>query len=226
MKKRKLKKGQTVMIVKRDINMNDAVIGDVGVIKNVYGAQTLCYSVEFKVKRAGYHDCDGDTKDGYGYFCSESSVEPFDETIVIYRNGDQVIALDKRTGERGVAKCSSDDIFDFDYGAELAFKRLIYGDSVKPIDKTIRVGDIVKIKKESLIYSTFDYWSGLGIWERNFIRKGYPDIKNEYVVLTVAPHDYIPDTLALIQHPLSRQVFIFSVEGLEKTESSEKGGKS
>ncbi len=46
------------------------------------------------------------------------------ETIVIYRNGDEVIALDKSTGKKAVAKCSPKDEFDFSIGAKLAFERL------------------------------------------------------------------------------------------------------
>lgn len=46
------------------------------------------------------------------------------ETIVIYRKGNETIALDKRTGKKAVAKCCPDDTYNFDTGAELAFKRL------------------------------------------------------------------------------------------------------
>lgn len=51
-----------------------------------------------------------------------ASVKP--ETIVIYRNGNEVIALDKSTGKKAVAKCSPKDEFDFSIGAKLAFERL------------------------------------------------------------------------------------------------------
>lgn len=47
------------------------------------------------------------------------------ETIVIYRKDDKVIALDKRTGKKTEAKCHPDDEFDFSIGAKLAFERLI-----------------------------------------------------------------------------------------------------
>lgn len=45
-------------------------------------------------------------------------------TIVIYRKGNEVIALDKRTGKKAVAKCDPRDTFDFNIGAKLAFERL------------------------------------------------------------------------------------------------------
>lgn len=45
-------------------------------------------------------------------------------TIVIYQKGNEVIALDKRTGKKAVAKCDPRDTFDFNIGAKLAFERL------------------------------------------------------------------------------------------------------
>ena len=45
-------------------------------------------------------------------------------TIVIYTKGNQVIAIDKATGKKGVATCSPEDTFDFYTGADLAFERL------------------------------------------------------------------------------------------------------
>lgn len=47
------------------------------------------------------------------------------EPIVIYRKDNYVIALDKNTGKRGVAKCNPSDKFDFQTGAKLAFERLM-----------------------------------------------------------------------------------------------------
>ena len=47
------------------------------------------------------------------------------EKIIIYRDGQKVIALDKRTGEKAEARCNLSDTFDFNIGARLAFDRLI-----------------------------------------------------------------------------------------------------
>lgn len=47
------------------------------------------------------------------------------ECIVIFRKGNQVTALDKATGEKGVARCCPEDTFDFKTGAKLAFERLM-----------------------------------------------------------------------------------------------------
>ena len=51
-------------------------------------------------------------------------LKPMNECIVVYQKGSTVIALNKVTGEKGVAKCSPDDEFNFETGAKLAFERL------------------------------------------------------------------------------------------------------
>lgn len=71
------------------------------------------------------------------------------ETIVIYRNDNKVVALDKSTGEKAEAKCNPADEFDFRTGAKLAFNRLM-GEDVKPDDvrevkRKAKVGEYVKI---------------------------------------------------------------------------------
>ena len=57
----------------------------------------------------------------------ETDLEPVNETIVIYRKGREVIAVDKVTGDKAIAKCSPEDTFDFNVGAKLAFDRLMNG---------------------------------------------------------------------------------------------------
>lgn len=47
------------------------------------------------------------------------------ETIVIYRDGNKVTALDKSTGKKAIARCNPADEFDFHIGAKLAFSRLM-----------------------------------------------------------------------------------------------------
>ena len=49
----------------------------------------------------------------------------YNETIVIYRKDNEIIALDKSTGEKALAKCNPNDEFDFHAGAKLAFQRLM-----------------------------------------------------------------------------------------------------
>ena len=57
----------------------------------------------------------------------EDDLEPVNETIVIYRKDREVIAMDKVTGDKAIAKCSPEDTFDFNVGAKLAFDRLMNG---------------------------------------------------------------------------------------------------
>lgn len=72
------------------------------------------------------------------------------ETIVIYRKDNKVIALDKSTGEKAEAKCNPADEFDFRTGAKLAFNRLM-GEDVKPdngvreVKRKAKVGEFIKI---------------------------------------------------------------------------------
>lgn len=72
------------------------------------------------------------------------------ETIVIYRNDNKVIALDKSTGEKAEANCNHADEFDFRTGAKLAFNRLM-GEYVKPdngvreVKRKAKVGEYIKI---------------------------------------------------------------------------------
>lgn len=56
------------------------------------------------------------------------AVEQANEKIIIYREGSNVVALDKRDRKKAVAKCSPEDTFDFSVGARLAFERLLGGD--------------------------------------------------------------------------------------------------
>lgn len=71
--------------------------------------------------------------DGYGSWCLKiEEVEPVkNECIVIYRKDNQVIALDKTTGKKAIAKCSPEDEFDFYTGCEIAFKRLTEKEETK-----------------------------------------------------------------------------------------------
>lgn len=70
------------------------------------------------------------------------------ETIVIYRNDNKVVALDKTTGKKAEAKCNPADEFDFRTGAKLAFNRLM-GEDAKPDDGEVKrkakIGEYVKV---------------------------------------------------------------------------------
>nr|DAQ38126.1 MAG TPA: hypothetical protein [Caudoviricetes sp.] len=147
----KFKVGDKVKVVRNDVNRNarDAIIGAVGVIKHIDTCVTkLPYAVEFIEENIWYNDCFGYCEKERGYWCCDEMLELVrrkpNECIVIYRKDSDVIALDKRTGEKSIAKCSPDDEFDFNIGAKLAFERL--GEKKYRIvkQKKYEVGDKVK----------------------------------------------------------------------------------
>ena len=72
------------------------------------------------------------------------------ETIVIYRKDNKVVALDKSTGEKAEVKCNPADEFDFRTGAKLAFNRLMGEDvnsdnGVREVKRKAKVGEYIKI---------------------------------------------------------------------------------
>lgn len=83
------------------------------------------------------------------------------ETIVIYRKDNKVVALDKSTGEKAEAKCNLADEFDFRTGAKLAFNRLM-GEDVKPdngvreVKRKAKVGEYVKVVNEKSVFNTYE----------------------------------------------------------------------
>lgn len=68
-----------------------------------------------------------DSKNDYDWFFKEDDLEPVNETIVIYSKEREVIALDKATGDKAIARCNPADEYDFRIGAKLAFERLMNG---------------------------------------------------------------------------------------------------
>ena len=150
MKKRKFKVGDRVKVKKNTDTINRRTVGECGTVKKLL-ANNYC-AVEFD-KFVGGHDCDGFAKDGYGWNFVEDVldlVKHQNETIVIYRKDNKVVALDKSTGEKAEAKCNPADEFDFRTGAKLAFNRLM-GDDVKPdngvreVKRKAKVGEYVKV---------------------------------------------------------------------------------
>lgn len=66
-----------------------------------------------------------DSKANYIWHFDENDLEPVNETIVIYSKDREVIALDKATGNKAIARCNPADEYDFRVGAKLAFDRLM-----------------------------------------------------------------------------------------------------
>lgn len=293
MVKRKFKVGDRVKVKKDTITLNINTVGECGTVKELL-TDNYC-SVEFD-KFVGGHNCGGFAKEGHGWNCAEDVldlVKTQNETIVIYRKDNKVIALDKSTGEKAEAKCNPADEFDFRTGAKLAFNRLM-GENVEPdngvreVKRKAKVGEYIKIvdakplfnsykngdvfkvvsvhktgveikkdgtlvtaawhseyvvlenykpekepeKKDEICvedtvkvtdtgmhYNLYGTWSGLLGYEQNFVIGSYVRKNDEYKVLRIKEHDYIPErTLALIQNPKTSQVFIINIKGLKKVE--------
>lgn len=287
----KFKVGDRVRVKDEAITINRNVLGKYGTVKRI---MYNCCSVEFD-KFVGGHNCDGFTRDGYGWNCGEDMldlVKHQNETIVIYRNDNKVVALDKTTGKKAEAKCNPADEFDFHVGAKLAFSRLMgddvktddgvrevkrkakVGEYIKVVDEhslfdTYKNGDILKVictsdsgcfckktddecflwhteyvvienykpekepeKKDEICvgdtvkvtdtgkqYTTYYTWSGLDGYEQNFVIGSDVSKDDEYKVLRIKEHDYMPKrTLALIQNPKTTQVFIINIKGIKKVE--------
>lgn len=109
------------------------------------------------------------------------------ETIVIYRNDNKVVALDKSTGEKAEANCNPADEFDFRTGAKLAFNRLM-GEDVKPdngvreVKRKAKVGEYIKIidaKPLLISYENGEIFRVIGIG--NVGRKVKNSVKSCYV---------------------------------------------
>ena len=83
----------------------------------------------------------------------------------------------------------------------------------------ICVGDTVKVTDTGSQYNLYGTWSGLLGNEQNFVRGSDVSKNDEYKVLRIKEHDYIPErTLALIQNPKTTQVFIINIKGIKKVE--------
>lgn len=150
MEKHKFKVGDRVKVKKDIVTLNRRTVGKCGTVKELL-TDNYC-SVEFDEFVCG-HDCNGFAKEGHGWNHAEDAldlVKNQNETIVIYRNDNKVVALDKSTGEKAEAKCNPADEFDFRTGAKLAFNRLM-GEDVKPdngvreVKRKAKVGEYIKI---------------------------------------------------------------------------------
>ena len=146
----KFKVGDRVKVNKNTVTINRRTVGECGTVKKLL-TDNYC-SVEFD-KFVGGHDCCGLAKDGYGWNCVEDAldlVKHQNETIVIYRNDNKVVALDKTTGKKAEANCNPADEFDFRTGAKLAFNRLM-GEDAKPdngvreVKRKAKVGEYIKV---------------------------------------------------------------------------------
>ena len=150
MEKHKFKVGDRVKVKKDIVTLNRRTVGKCGKVKELL-TDNYC-SVEFD-EFVGGHDCNGFAKEGHGWNHAEDAldlVKTQNETIVIYRKDNKVVALDKSTGEKAEANCNPADEFDFRTGAKLAFNRLM-GEDAKPdngvreVKRKAKVGEYIKV---------------------------------------------------------------------------------
>lgn len=160
MEKHKFKVGDRVKVKKDILTLNRRTVGKCGTVKELLTGN-YC-SVEFDEFVDG-HDCNGFAKEGHGWNHAEDAldlVKTQNETIVIYRKDNKVIALDKSTGEKAEANCNPDDEFDFRTGAKLAFNRLMGEDvkldnGVREVKRKAKVGEYVKVVNEKSVFNTY-----------------------------------------------------------------------
>lgn len=150
----KFKVGDRVKVIATVTGARGARIGDIGTIK-VVGGTDLKYAVEFDNPSAEYHNAGGYCMEDHGYWCSDEMLElAKPETIVIYRKDNEVIALDKSTGKKAIARCCPKDTFDFETGAKLAFDRLLINNkfgapNIREVKRIAKVGEYIKIVNPS-----------------------------------------------------------------------------
>lgn len=138
MKERKFKVGERytseLFIDKGAVIEITGINGDVVSYKNIVGRTFVISGKTFEI----------------GSMLSDMLKKVRSETIVIYRNDNKVIALDKSTGEKAEANCNPADEFDFRTGAKLAFNRLM-GEDAKPdngvreVKRKAKVGEYIKV---------------------------------------------------------------------------------
>ncbi len=150
-----------------------------------------------------------------GYFYSYSPfaehLVPINQTIIIYNNGDETVAVlkeNKQIVARAVAKCSPLDDYSFENGAKLAFKRLL----------SIVIGDKVKVTNIGYTYDRYSDWvkQNYPRYLNNFVKNKTPTTDRTYIVVGITKHEIDKENVYLIQNPDTTQVFIVAKKGLEK----------
>ena len=114
-------------------------------------------------------------------------LEEVDETIVIYRKDNKVIALDKSTGEKSEANCNPADEFDFRTGAKLAFNRLMGEDNgVREVKRKAKVGEYIKIVDARPLFNA--YKNG-DVFKVVSVSRSGVEIKKDETQVTAAWHE-------------------------------------
>mgnify|MGYP004521985313 CR=1 FL=1 len=158
MKISKFKVGDRVVVTGGVLEVKKGMVGIV-VDFNWCGEHVL-------VKFDGWHNghdgigatASGKRYDGNAcYYIPDTLLKKINETIVLYRKNNRVIALDKSTGEKAEAICSTEDTFDFRTGAKLAFQRLlgeIPEEAPTPTPEPVKYNGKVIFTKGDAIFKT------------------------------------------------------------------------
>jgi hypothetical protein len=126
-----------------------------GLVGTVITMNSASYGIEFDEEKSEFHSCLGKGKVYHCWNVAEDKIELYDKiVIVIYRKDNHVIAHNKATGKKGIAKCNPEDTFDFNIGAKLAFERLIC--EVKEVKRHAKVGEYIKITKGYMSGGTYE----------------------------------------------------------------------
>lgn len=113
-----------------------------------------------------------------------------EETIIVYRKDQKVIALDKSTGKKAVARCNPADTFDFTTGAKLALNRLFGTDILPGQNESFKVGDIIRGNKDNV---------GVYVYtDKNMIGKVVEIMKNGYIGVEIISHSNYPNKLGSV----------------------------
>ena len=136
--KRKFKEGDRVKVVEiclSDLFDTNVRPGMIGTICNINkGKHSYIADVKFDETIRATNNNWNEKEGTYQMFFEQLELIE-EETIVIYRKGQEVIALDESTGKKAAAKCSPSDKFDFKAGAKLAFERLMVEEVEEKIEQ-------------------------------------------------------------------------------------------
>lgn len=119
------------------------------------------------------------------------------------------------------ARCAPEDEFNLSMGVALAMDRL--SKKLAEANKTIKVGDKVKIKNAGLIYDGYAAWVSKNVSNIKEVARyaycGNPDTNYVYEVIAIAPHsEENRENLAYIKEidGVFFPCFLIDLAGLEK----------
>lgn len=185
------------------VDSMDKYIGEVAIIKSVYDGNCPCYKLE-----------------GIIYLWDERGLAPAkNEAIIIYRDGQKVIARNKITGKTAEARCNPSDEFVFETGARIALDRLI---APPENESAFKVGDKVKIINTGKCYTRHVLWVISYIWDKKLIARyayghdlgyldGISELNDTFIILAINENKaYISENIDY------GPCYLISLDGLKK----------